>query len=86
MSVKLSLYETIFSKLSTLSKTNGQLIVTRDNSSLYVDLDGIKGVVPRIEVSATVGRYGLPMPVASITKVNKKVQFKIKEIKTKTIV
>ena len=50
--------------------------------NLYVDLDGIKGVVPRAEVSATVGRDGLPMPVASITKVNKKVQFKIKEIKT----
>ena len=49
--------------------------------NLYVDLDGIKGIVPRIEVSATVGRDGLPMPVASITKVNKKVQFKIKDIK-----
>jgi len=50
--------------------------------NLFVDLDGIKGIVPRSEVSATVGRDGLPMPVASITKVNKKVQFKIKEIKT----
>ena len=51
--------------------------------NLYVDLDGVKGIVPRAEVSATVGRDGLPMPVASITKVNKKVQFKIKDIKEK---
>ena len=49
--------------------------------NLYVDLDGIKGVVPRTEVSATVEADGLPRPVASITKVNKRVQFKIKEIK-----
>ena len=49
--------------------------------NLYVDLDGIKGIVPRVEVSATVGRDGLPVPVASISKVNKKVQFKIKEVR-----
>jgi len=49
--------------------------------NLYVDLDGIKGIVPRVEVSATVEADGLPRPVASITKVNKRVQFKIKEIK-----
>lgn len=48
--------------------------------NLYVDLDGIKGIVPRIEVSSTVEADGLPRPVASITKVNKRVQFKIKEI------
>jgi len=49
--------------------------------NLYVDLDGIKGIVPRIEVSSAVEADGLPRPVASITKVNKRVQFKIKEIK-----
>jgi len=52
--------------------------------NLYVDLDGIKGIVPRAEVSATVEVDGLPRPVASITKVNKRVQFKIKEIKRDT--
>lgn len=59
----------------------GIVTMADEDFNLYVDLDGIKGVVPRVEVSATVGRDGLPMPVASITKVNKKVQFKIKEIK-----
>ena len=49
--------------------------------NLHVDLDGIKGIVPRAEVSSTVDANGLPRPVASITKVNKRVQFKIKEIK-----
>ena len=48
--------------------------------NLHVDLDGIKGIVPRAEVSSTVDANGLPRPVASITKVNKRVQFKIKEI------
>jgi len=59
----------------------GIVTMSDEEFNLYVDLDGIKGIVPRCEVSATVGRDGLPMPVASITKVNKKVQFKIKEIK-----
>lgn len=49
--------------------------------NLFVDLNGIKGIVPRAEVSAVPGPDGLPLPVASITKVNKIVQFKIKEIK-----
>ncbi|MBP3284553.1 MAG: 30S ribosomal protein S1 [Clostridia bacterium] len=49
--------------------------------NLHVDLDGIKGIVPRIEVSSSVEANGLPRPVASITKVNKRVQFKIKEIR-----
>lgn len=37
---KLKLIETIQTKLPTLSKTDGQLIVVRDNASLHIDLDG----------------------------------------------
>ena len=58
----------------------GTVLMADEDFNLHVDLDGISGIVPRAEVSATVGRDGLPMPVASITKVNKRVQFKIKEI------
>ena len=44
--VKLKLLSTIFSKLSTLGKNDGQVIVSKDSKSLYVDLDG-----ERIEVT-----------------------------------
>ena len=37
---KLKLLSTIFSKLSTLGKNDGQVIVSKDSKSLYVDLDG----------------------------------------------
>ena len=43
---KLKLLSTIFSKLSTLGKNDGQVIVSTDSKSLYVDLDG-----ERIEVT-----------------------------------
>ena len=43
---KLKLLSTIFSKLSTLGKNDGQVIVSKDSKSLYVDLDG-----ERIEVT-----------------------------------
>lgn len=43
---KLKLLSTIFSKLSTLGKNDGQIIVSKDSKSLYVDLDG-----ERIEVT-----------------------------------
>lgn len=43
---KLKLVNTIFSKLSTLSKNEGQLVVSRDSKSLYIDLNG-----ERIEVT-----------------------------------
>ena len=36
---KLKLLSTIFSKLGSLTKNNGQIIVSRDSKSLYVDLD-----------------------------------------------
>ena len=58
----------------------GLVTMADPDFNLYVDLDGIKGIVPRAEVSATVEADGLPRPVASITKVNKRVQFKIKDI------
>lgn len=79
--------QAIMKKVEELKKAKDnndtlEAVVTKADAdfNLYVDLDGIEGIVPRSEVSATVGRDGLPMPVASITKVNKKVQFKIKEI------
>lgn len=59
----------------------GLVTMADPDFNLYVDLDGIKGIVPRAEVSSAVEADGLPRPVASITKVNKRVQFKIKEIK-----
>lgn len=37
---KLKLISTIFSKLSTLSQNEGQVVVTRDSKSLYIDLNG----------------------------------------------
>lgn len=58
----------------------GLVVMADANYNLHVDMGGIKGIVPRKEVSAVVGSDGLPLPVASITKVNKVVQFKVKEI------
>ena len=43
---KLKLLSTIFSKLGSLTKNNGQIIVTRDSKSLYVDLES-----ERIEIT-----------------------------------
>lgn len=43
---KLKLLSTIFSKLESLTKNNGQIIISRDSKSLYVDLEG-----ERIEIT-----------------------------------
>ena len=43
---RLKLVNTIFSKLSSLSKNDGQIVVSNDSKSLYVDLNG-----ERIEVT-----------------------------------
>lgn len=43
---KLKLLNTIFSKLGSLSKNDGQIVVARDSKSLYVDLEG-----ERIEIT-----------------------------------
>lgn len=69
-------------KAKEKNQTLEGLVVMADKEyNLYVDLgDGLKGIVPRREVSAVVGSDGLPLPVASITKVNKVIQFKVKDI------
>ena len=73
---------TILTEAMEKNETLEGLVTMADSDfNLHVDLDGIKGIVPRSEVSSTVEADGLPRPVASITKVNKRVQFKIKEIK-----
>jgi small subunit ribosomal protein S1 len=78
---------TEFQKLGELKKAKeknqtleGLVIMADAEYNLHVELGGIKGMVPRKEVSAVVGSDGLPLPVASITKVNKVVQFKVKDI------
>lgn len=43
---KLKLISTIFSKLSALSQNEGQVVVSRDSKSLYIDLNS-----ERIEVT-----------------------------------
>lgn len=43
---KLKLLSTIFSKLASLTKNDGQIVVARDSKSLYVDLEG-----ERIEIT-----------------------------------
>ena len=37
---KLKLFSTIFSKLSSLIKKDGQVIISKDSQSLYIDVDG----------------------------------------------
>lgn len=37
---KLKLFSTIFSKLSSLTKKDGQIIISKDSQSLYIDIDG----------------------------------------------
>jgi small subunit ribosomal protein S1 len=79
--------ENSFQKIGELKKAKeknqtleGLVVMADAEYNLHVDLGGAKGIVPRIEVSAVVGSDGLPLPVASITKVNKVVQFKVKDI------
>jgi small subunit ribosomal protein S1 len=71
-------------KAKEKNQTLEGLVVMADSQyNLHVDMGGIKGIVPREEVSAVIGSDGLPLPVASITKVNKVVQFKVKDIHDK---
>jgi small subunit ribosomal protein S1 len=58
----------------------GLVVMADANYNLHVDLAGVRGLVPRAEVSAVTGNDGMPLPVASITKVNKVVQFKVKDV------
>ena len=56
-----------------------------DNYNLYVDLgNNIKGVIPREEVEAiNIDETGFPKPNICTSKVNKLVQFKVKDIDSK---
>ena len=67
---------------------NGSIIdgrVTRcdSNYNLYVDLgNNIKGIIPREEVEAiNIDETGFPKPNICVSKINKIVQFKVKDIK-----
>lgn len=67
---------------------NGKImngIVTRcdSNYNLYVNLgNDIKGIIPREEVEAiNIDETGFPKPNICISKINKVVQFKVKDIK-----
>lgn len=65
-------------------------IVTKcdSNYNLYVDLgNNIKGIIPREEVEAiNIDETGFPKPNICINKVNKVVQFKVKDIKKEDLV
>lgn len=63
---KLNLIETIQTKLSTLTKKDGQLIVIRDNASLYVDLDGARIYISDwIDVSTDEERLAMLTPLSN---------------------
>jgi hypothetical protein len=60
----LNLIETIQTKLSTLAKKDGQLIVIRDNASLYVDLDGARIYISDwIDISTDEERLAMLSPL-----------------------
>ena len=61
---KLNLIETIQTKLSTLTKKDGQLIIIRDNASLYVDLDGARIYISDwIDISTDEERLAMLTPL-----------------------
>ena len=63
---QLKLYETIQTKLPTLSQTDGQLIVVRDNASLYVDLDGNRVYISDwIDISTDTDRLAMLTPLSN---------------------
>jgi hypothetical protein len=63
---KLSLIETIQTKLPTLTKQDGQLIVVRDNASLYVDLDGNRVYISDwIDISTDEERLAMISPLSN---------------------
>lgn len=58
-----------------------QCVLADNKFNLYVDLGcGIKGFIPREEVSISCGEDSLPKPSACISQVNKTVQFKVKTL------
>lgn len=58
------------------------------NYNLYVDLgDNIRGIIPREEVEAiNIDETGFPKPNICVNKVNKMVQFKVKDIRKDTVI
>lgn len=73
--------------------TNGDIIngfVTKcdDNYNLYVDLGNkVQGIIPREEVEAiNIDETGFPKPNICMSKVNKIVQFKVKDISSEDVV
>lgn len=63
---KLKLIETIQTKLSTLTKSDGQLIVVRDNASLYIDLDGNRVYISDwIDVETDTDRLAMLSPLSN---------------------
>ena len=71
----------------TGSVINGLVTKCDANYNLYVDLgENIKGIIPREEVEAiNVDETGFPKPNVCAKKVNKVVQFKVKDIKSEDI-
>lgn len=58
-----------------------QCVLADSKFNLYVDLGcGIRGFIPREEVSISCGADSLPKPSACISQVNKTVQFKVKKL------
>ena len=63
---KLNLIETIQTKLSTLTKKDGQLIVVRDNASLHIDLDGNRIYISDwIDISTDEERLAMISPLSN---------------------
>lgn len=78
-------------ELNTAYKTgeimNGMVTRCDSNYNLYVDLENnIKGIIPREEVEAiNIDETGFPKPSICVSKVNKIVQFKVKDIKEEDV-
>jgi len=78
---KLKLIETIQTKLSTLTKSDGQLIVVRDNASLYIDLDGNRVYISDwIDIETDTDRLAMLSPLSNkyyyVTENNKVWRYK----------
>lgn len=67
---------------------NGVVTKCDSNYNLYVDLGNqIQGIIPREEVEAiNIDETGFPKPNICVNKVNKIVQFKVKDIKNEDVV
>lgn len=67
---------------------NGFVTKCDDNYNLYVDLGNkVTGIIPREEVEAiNIDETGFPKPNICVNKVNKIVQFKVKDIKQEDVI